>query len=207
MNRLSVLIFGSVGVLLVTAMILVVMPYVQFMVVEPEEGLAPYTVEQARGRDVYVSLGCVYCHTQQPTDRVFAPDSERGWGRPSTPGDYVYDYPHQLGTMRTGPDLFNIGARQPSAGWHYAHLYNPRAVVPGSLMPAFPFLFEVKRELGPDDVKVDLPPEFAPKEGVVVAKPDAVALIAYLVGLDHTYPSQYLKYTSEQANLNNGAAQ
>ncbi|AKU98544.1 Cytochrome c oxidase subunit CcoO [Labilithrix luteola] len=205
MNRLSVIVFGSVGVLILTAMILVVMPYVQFMVVQPEEGLAPYTTEQQRGRDVYVSLGCVYCHTQQPTDRAFAPDSERGWGRPSTPGDYVYDHPHQLGTMRTGPDLFNIGARQSSAGWHYTHLYNPRAVVPGSIMPAYPFLFEVKRELGPDDVRVDLPPELAPKEGFVVAKRDAAALIAYLVSLDHTYPSRYLKYTSEQANLNSGA--
>jgi cytochrome c oxidase cbb3-type subunit 2 len=203
-NRLSVLLFGSVGVLILTALILVDMPYAQFRAVQPENGLKPYTIDQARGRDVYVSLGCVYCHTQQPTERVFAPDAERGWGRPSTPGDYAYDYPHLLGTMRTGPDLFNIGARQPSAGWHYAHLYDPRAVTPGSIMPAFPFLFEVKREAGPDDVKVELPPEHAPKEGVVVARPDAIALVAYLVSLDHTYPSQYLKYAPGPVSANAG---
>lgn len=55
--------------------------------------------------------GCVYCHSQQPRDAKLAPDASRGWGRASTPGDYAYDYPHLLGTMRTGPDLFNIGVR------------------------------------------------------------------------------------------------
>src|SRR5690606_22956171 len=94
------------------------------------------------GRQIYIANGCVYCHSQQPRDPSFASgDKDRGWGRTSVPGDYAYDTPHLLGTMRTGPDLFNIGARQPSKDWHLLHLYNPQAVVKDSIMPPYRFLF------------------------------------------------------------------
>jgi cytochrome c oxidase cbb3-type subunit 2 len=189
MNRVSVILFGSIGVLLLTSVFFVVSPYVFFKAVPAEGSLRPYTADQAAGRKVYISLGCLYCHSQQPRDPAFAPDGARGWGRPSTPGDYAYDTPHLLGTMRTGPDLFNVGARLPSAEWHLVHLFNPRAVVPESIMPAYPFLFEVKAAAGPKDVIVPLPAPFAPSAGVVVARPDARALVAYLLGLDHTYAS------------------
>ena len=104
--------------------------------IAPPEGLKPYSSAELRGRQVYISNGCVYCHSQQPRDRNLGPDAERGWGRASVPGDYFYDKPHLLGSMRTGPDLFNIGARQPSKDWHLGHLYQPRAFVPGSIMPS-----------------------------------------------------------------------
>jgi cytochrome c oxidase cbb3-type subunit 2 len=105
------------------------------------------------------------------------------------PADYVYDKPHLLGSMRTGPDLFNIGARQPSKDWHLGHLYQPRAYVPGSIMPAYPYLFVVKDVAESDEQVVTIPPGHGPGGGrVVVATPDALDLVKYLQGLDHTYP-------------------
>jgi cytochrome c oxidase cbb3-type subunit II len=191
-NRVSVFIFGGAGVLVVTSMVVVVTPYAQLGAIPPESKLPYYTKAQARGRELYVSLGCMYCHSQQPRDRAFAPDESRGWGRAPTPGDYARDYPHQLGTMRTGPDLFNIGARQPSRDWHLTHLYQPRAVVPSSIMPSFPFLFVEKPTAAPSDVVVKGAERWATPGSVVVATQDALDLTDYLRGLDHTYPSDVL---------------
>jgi len=179
---------GAMVSLAVATAALVVLPYVQVRDLTPPEGLKPYTSAQQRGRDVYIANGCVYCHTQQPRDRNLGPDHERGWGRASVPGDYVYDKPHLLGSMRTGPDLFNIGARQPSKDWHLGHLYQPRAYVPGSIMPSYPYLFETKAAAEPGDEVVKLPPGQGPAGKVVVARPEALDLVKYLQGLDHTYP-------------------
>ena len=179
---------GAMVSLAVATAALVVLPYMEVRDIAPPEGLKPYTSAQQRGRDVYIANGCVYCHTQQPRDRNLGPDHERGWGRASVPGDYVYDKPHLLGSMRTGPDLFNIGARQPSKDWHLGHLYQPRAYVPGSIMPSYPYLFETKAAAEPGDEVVKLPPGHGPAQGVVVARPEALDLVKYLQGLDHTYP-------------------
>ncbi len=167
---------------------LVVVPYMQVKKVEPSPGLKPYTSEQLRGRAVYISNGCVYCHSQQPRSQNQAPDFQRGWGRASVAGDYYYDTPHLLGTMRTGPDLMNIGARQPSVDWHLGHLYQPRAYVPGSNMPSYPFLFEVKDKADEGEKVVNLPGSYAPEGKVVVATPEAMELVSYLLSLDRTYP-------------------
>ena len=179
---------GAMVSLAVATAALVVLPYMEVRDITPPEGLKPYTSAQQRGRDVYIASGCVYCHTQQPRDRNLGPDHERGWGRASVPGDYVYDKPHLLGSMRTGPDLFNIGVRQPSKDWHLGHLYQPRAYVPGSIMPAYPYLFETKAAAEPGDEVVKLPPGHGPAGKVVVARPEALDLVKYLQGLDHTYP-------------------
>lgn len=194
MNPILLYALGGASVLAFTSVVLVVAPYAQLGSTPAESKLVPYNTEEAKGRDVYVSLGCVYCHSQQPRDPSFGPDGVRGWGRPSTPGDYAYDYPHQLGTMRTGPDLFNIGARQPSRDWHLAHLYQPRAVVPGSIMPSYPFLFERKSSAGPGEIAVAVPGEN--KGGVIFAKPEALQLVAYLRALDHTYVSDTIPRTT-----------
>lgn len=180
---------GAMVALAVATAALVVLPYVQVHDIKPPPGLKPYTDQQLRGRDIYVANGCVYCHSQQPRDRNLGPDAIRGWGRPSVPGDYVYDKPHLLGTMRTGPDLFNIGARQPSKDWQLGHLFQPRAYAPESIMPAYPFLFRVKDVADKEDVVVRLPPIYAPPGKVVVATQDALDLVTYLIGLDHTYPA------------------
>jgi cytochrome c oxidase cbb3-type subunit 2 len=188
MNRMLTIVIGSLIMLAMATLVLVALPYRQLNEVSPPEKLAPYTLAQLRGRSTYVSMGCVYCHSQQPRPASFGADALRGWGRASVPADYVYDYPHLLGVSRTGPDLFNIGARQPSADWHLAHLYQPRAVTPGSVMPAYPFLFRVVGHAGPGDKVVNLPPAFAPASGVVVATQDALDLVDYLTSLNHTYP-------------------
>ena len=181
---------GALVMIAIATLLLVVIPFIQLKDVKPPKGLKPYTTAQLRGREEYIRQGCLYCHSQQPRDRRQAPDGERGWGRPPVAGDYYYDRPHLLGTMRTGPDLMNIGARQPSLDWHLGHLYQPRAYVPASIMPPYPFLFDVKETADPGERLVALPPGFAPTGMVVVAQPRALDLAAYLIALDRTsYPA------------------
>ncbi|HPN02350.1 MAG TPA: cbb3-type cytochrome c oxidase subunit II [Methylotenera sp.] len=184
------LVVGALVIIAISILALVIMPYVQLKPIKAPDALKPYTDLQAKGRQVYMSLGCVYCHSQQPRDPKFASaDEKRGWGRASTAADYAYDDVHLLGTMRTGPDLLNIGARQPSQDWHLGHLYQPRAYMPGSIMPAYPFLFiERKGEAKLGDVVVNLPPAYKKPGITIVATTDAVNLVEYLKSLDRTYP-------------------
>jgi cytochrome c oxidase cbb3-type subunit II len=183
------LVIGALSALGVAVAVLVGFPYFLLRDVAPPAALKPYTAQQLRGRAVYVSNGCIYCHSQQPRDPAQAPDVSRGWGRPSVAADYVYDRPHLLGTSRTGPDLFNIGARQPSEDWQLGHLYQPRAYTKGSIMPAFPFLFAVHQgPPAPGEKVINLPPQYARVNETVVATQEATDLVAYLLSLDHTYP-------------------
>lgn len=184
------LVVGTMVILSVATALLVVMPYLLLKDTKPPAQLAPYTDTQRLGRQSYIANGCVYCHSQQPRDIAQAPDALRGWGRASVAADYAYDTPHLLGTMRTGPDLLNIGARQPSRDWHLGHLYAPRAYTPGSIMPSYPYLFEVREgEAKPGEVVVNLPPSHARPGQVVLAKPEAMALVDYLIALNRTYPA------------------
>jgi cytochrome c oxidase cbb3-type subunit 2 len=188
MNKVLTIIIGALIMLAMATLVLVALPYRQLKDELPPEQLKPYTIAQLRGRDTYVSMGCVYCHSQQPRAATLGPDGLRGWGRAPVSADYVYDYPHLLGVSRTGPDLFNIGARQPSVDWHLTHLYQPRSVTPGSVMPAYPFLFKVVGHPAPGEKVVTLPPPYAPPGGQVVATQEALDLVAYLTSLNHTYP-------------------
>jgi len=189
MNRYRVIFLGALATVLFAFFVLVGVPHLQLLSVEPPPGLRAYADSELAGRRVYVSLGCLYCHSQQVRSAAFGSDNARGWGRASYPEDYAYDYPHLLGTMRTGPDLMNIGVRQPSRAWHYAHLYAPRAVTPGSVMPAFPFLFVVRDQAQMGDEIVDLPAGVGPARKVVVAGPKARALVSYLLAMKHDYPA------------------
>lgn len=182
------LVSGAMVTLALATSALVVVPYLQTSDVQPLPGLKPYTSAELRGREVYIANGCIYCHSQQPRARSFAPDLGRGWGRATVAADYVYDSPHLLGTMRTGPDLMNIGVRQPSAQWHLGHLYQPRAFVKDSTMPSYPFLFEVKDKADKGEVVLSLPLGYAPEHKVVVARPEAEDLVKYLLSLDRSYP-------------------
>lgn len=182
------LLSGAMVTLALATATLVVIPYVQLSSVEPSEGLKPYTAAQLRGRQHYIENGCVYCHSQQPRSQSQAPDFQRGWGRAPVAGDYYYDSPHLLGTMRTGPDLLNIGARQPSEDWQLGHLYQPRAYVADSIMPSYPYMFDIKDKAEPGDKVVSLPPGYAPLDKIVVAKPEALDLTQYLLSLNRTYP-------------------
>jgi len=107
---------------------------------EPIEGLKPLTALEVEGRDIYIREGCSVCHTQQI--RPFRAETER-YGHYSVAGEFVYDYPFLWGSKRTGPDLARVGGRYSDA-WQRMHLYDPRSVVPESIMPAFPWLFENK---------------------------------------------------------------
>jgi cytochrome c oxidase cbb3-type subunit II len=185
--RSFVFFFGVLATLLLGWAALVGIPDIMISEVRPPEELERYTAKQLYGRQIYIREGCVYCHSQQVRPEGFGADQERLWGRPSVPADYVYDWPHLLGTMRTGPDLMNIGARQTSVSWHMEHLYDPRLVVEGSIMPPYPWLFEVKRSAGPDEYVLDLPEDRVPEGMVVVATREAEALVEYLLSLDRTY--------------------
>ncbi|PHV04655.1 cytochrome-c oxidase [Janthinobacterium sp. BJB412] len=183
---------GAMVTLAMATSAMVVVPFMQLKDVPAPAALKPYTGQQLRGRDIYVGNGCMTCHTQQPSSTgAGRADAQRGWGRPSVAADYHYDAPPLLGTMRTGPDLFNIGARQPSADWHLGHLFQPRAYVADSNMPAFPFLFEVKDKsaVTSADRVVVLPAGTVGYDQAVVARPEALDLVAYLTGMNHTYPA------------------
>lgn len=132
------------------------------------------------GRVIYLREGCGYCHTQFVRDLPL----DRPYGRGTVAADYANEDPPLPGSERTGPDLSNVAARQPSHTWHLLHLFNPRAVVPQSVMPGFPWYFEIKAAGAAGDVVVPVPPRFVPAEGqVVVARPEAQALVAYLLSL------------------------
>jgi cytochrome c oxidase cbb3-type subunit 2 len=188
-NKYLSIFAGALGTVAFAFLVLVFVPRLQLSGVAAPPALAPYTDSTLVGRRAYVSLGCLYCHSQQVRAPGFGSDQARGWGRASFPEDYAYDRPHQLGTMRTGPDLMNIGVRQPSRDWHLAHLYQPRAMTPGSLMPSFAFLFRAKDRAEMGDEIVTLPPGFGPTGKVVVASPEARALVSYLVSMKHEYPA------------------
>lgn len=110
----------------------------QAQVVKPLPGVVPYPPLQLAGRDVYVREGCYNCHSQMIRTLRF--ETAR-YGHYSLAGESVYDRPFQWGSKRTGPDLARVGGRY-SDDWHRVHLTDPRAVVPESNMPGFPWLAE-----------------------------------------------------------------
>ena len=156
-----------------------------------DKGLSP---QERRGLAVYIANGCVACHTQQ----VRNIEMDKTWGsRPSIPADFYFSKrrmnslqqsPSLLGSERTGPDLTNVGQRLPAAAWQYTHLFNPRAVVPESIMPAFPWLFEIKKVVDSSkDMIVNVPDDFKKDiQGTIVATQEAQDLVAYLLSLQQT---------------------
>lgn len=189
MTRICVLLMGALATVIFALVILVILPSSLLSHVEAPPQLKRPNQQELLGRQIYISNGCIYCHTQQVRDAEITADVSSGLGnRASVPADYVYDAPNLLGTMRTGPDLFNVGVRLPDSNWHLLHLYQPRALVPWSIMPAFPFLFEHKPKAEKGDKVLKVPAAYAPKQGVVVITPEAEALVAYLTSLRHDYP-------------------
>jgi cytochrome c oxidase cbb3-type subunit I/II len=97
----------------------------------------PYTPLELQGRDIYIREGCVGCHSQMI--RPFRSETER-YGEYSKAGEFVYDHPFLWGSKRTGPDLHRVGGKYPHA-WHYMHMMEPQTISPGTIMPAYPWLF------------------------------------------------------------------
>jgi len=193
MNRSLLIYLGVLFTVVFSLSGLVLVPDWQFRGIGPfevEEGIfypQPLSGPPASGREVYIDLGCVYCHSQQVRPEGFGADISRGWGnRRTVMRDYLFEPRNLTGTMRTGPDLANIGARQPSRDWHQLHLYNPRITSPGSNMPPHPFLFET----GGDETKLPRGATMLPAEwrspGVVYIFPTARGrfLADYLLSLN-----------------------
>ena len=104
--------------------------------IEKVDGVRPYSPLELAGRDIYVREGCYLCHSQMI--RPFRDEVER-YGHYSLAAESMYDHPFQWGSKRTGPDLARVGGKY-SNNWHTLHMTDPRAVVPESVMPAYPFL-------------------------------------------------------------------
>ncbi|MGY6553354.1 MAG: cytochrome-c oxidase, cbb3-type subunit II [Wenzhouxiangella sp.] len=166
-------------------------------IVQPADGVKPYSALRLAGYDVYVSEGCYNCHSQQI--RPFRSETER-YGHYSVAGEFVYDRPFQWGSKRTGPDLARVGGRY-SDEWHYLHMVDPRAVVPESNMPAYPWLAErlvngaqverrmrALKRLGHPYTEEDI----ASAAAAVQGKTEMDALIAYLQGLGTQWTGQRL---------------
>jgi cytochrome c oxidase cbb3-type subunit 2 len=114
--------------------------------IEKVEGMRPYSPLELAGRDIYIREGCYVCHSQMI--RSLRDEVER-YGHYSLAAESMYDHPFQWGSERTGPDLARVGGKY-SDEWHQAHIQNPRAVVPESVMPGYPFL--ARRELDYRDI-------------------------------------------------------
>ncbi|TWB21945.1 cytochrome c oxidase cbb3-type subunit 2 [Nitrospirillum amazonense] len=104
--------------------------------IERVGGVRPYTPLEQMGRNIYIREGCYVCHSQQI--RTFRDEVER-YGPYSLAAESMYDHPFQWGSKRIGPDLARVGGKY-SNDWHVAHLKDPRAVVPESIMPTYAFL-------------------------------------------------------------------
>lgn len=198
MNRMTVIVIGAFLTFLTSWVGLVAYPYLKlgrFMPVTDEAtgdvNPPPLSGMAVMGQRAYASAGCIYCHSQQVRQIGIGSDLARGWGsRPTVARDYMRERPAFLGTMRTGPDLANIGARQPSAKWHHQHLYQPAVVSPGSIMPSFRYLYRTQKIQGQRSAQaIDLlPPDIPPAGYEVVPSHEAEALVAYLLSLNRNYP-------------------
>jgi cytochrome c oxidase cbb3-type subunit II len=197
MNNGRFLFLGIFGTFALGWLCMAVIPQTQMGTLQPqvnEEAGEVYPVNvaglAAQGRQVYAANGCNYCHSQQIRSRHTSADIDRGWGaRRTVARDYIYETPAFIGTMRNGPDLANIGQRQKSREWHYQHLYDPRSLVPNSIMPPFRFLFEKRKIVGERSADaLNLTGENAVEEGYeVVPGSDAKALVGYLLSLDRSH--------------------
>jgi len=192
---------GLLGVLIAivisfSAIIEIIPLFSQASVVEPVEGMKPRNALQLAGQNIYVAEGCYGCHSQQI--RPFVDETLR-YGHYSLAGESVYDRPFQWGSKRTGPDLARVGGRY-SDEWHEIHLIDPRALVPESNMPGYPWLAEtpvdieqtyksmkVLRMLGHPYSDEDL----AGVADALSGKTDLDALVAYLQNLGTAVSRRY----------------
>jgi cytochrome c oxidase cbb3-type subunit 2 len=167
MDRGMVIFVGALLTLTSSWLGLVVFPYWQLRGEQPFRKDAaddpypqPLQGKALAGMKVYQTNGCMYCHSQQVRSEHFGnwwdengqmrtgADIKRGWGlRRTVSRDYIYDNPTMLGTMRTGPDLANVGGRY-SEAWQHAHTFNPRVFNDWSIMPSFAFLYRKEPVVG-----------------------------------------------------------
>ncbi|WP_372001529.1 cytochrome-c oxidase, cbb3-type subunit II [Tistrella mobilis] len=135
-KRTGLLVILTLGTVAIGGMVEIIPLFTIETTVEAVDGVRPYTPLELAGRDIYIREGCYTCHSQQV--RPFRDEAER-YGHYSLAAESKYDHPFQWGSKRTGPDLARVGGKY-SNEWHVAHLIDPRALVPGSVMPTYAFL-------------------------------------------------------------------
>jgi cytochrome c oxidase cbb3-type subunit 2 len=145
-----ILILGVLLVISIGGLVEIVPLFYLKSTIEKVEGVRPYTPLELAGRNIYVREGCYNCHSQMI--RPLRDEVER-YGHYSLAAESMYDRPFQWGSKRTGPDLARVGNKY-SDEWHKDHLNDPRAVVPGSIMPGYPWL--EKNELDTAGIAQDL---------------------------------------------------
>ncbi|MBM1170821.1 cytochrome-c oxidase, cbb3-type subunit II [Microvirga arabica] len=131
-----ILVLGVLIVISIGGLVEIVPLFYLKSTIEKVEGIRPYTPLELAGRNIYVREGCYNCHSQMV--RPLRDEVER-YGHYSLAAESMYDRPFQWGSKRTGPDLARLGNKY-SDDWHRDHLKDPRAVVPGSIMPSYPWL-------------------------------------------------------------------
>jgi cytochrome c oxidase cbb3-type subunit 2 len=162
--------------------------------VVPAAGVKPYAALRLAGKDIYVREGCYLCHSQMI--RALRAETQR-YGHYSIASDSVYDRPFQWGSKRTGPDLARIGGKY-SDDWQLLHLRDPRAVMPDSNMPGYPWL--AKTMVDPAEVEQKMrtlrflgdpytDADIAGAKAAVSGHTEVGALIAYLQGLGVEHPA------------------
>jgi cytochrome c oxidase cbb3-type subunit I/II len=132
------LLVGSLIMILIGSLVELIPTFMVKSNVPTIEAVKPYTSLELEGRDIYIREGCVGCHSQLV--RPFRSETER-YGEFSKSGEFVYDHPFLWGSKRTGPDLHREGGKYPDS-WHYHHMREPQSMSPGSIMPAYDWLYE-----------------------------------------------------------------
>ena len=131
------LLLASLVMILVGSLVELIPTFMVKSNVATIEAVKPYTSLELEGRDIYIREGCVGCHSQLV--RPFRSETER-YGEFSKSGEFVYDHPFLWGSKRTGPDLHREGGKYPDS-WHYHHMREPQSMSPGSIMPAYDWLY------------------------------------------------------------------
>jgi cytochrome c oxidase cbb3-type subunit II len=185
-KNIGLLMILTFVVVTIGGLVQIVPLFFQKSTTEPIEGLKPYSALQLAGRDIYIREGCYNCHSQMI--RPFRAETER-YGHFSVAGEFVYDRPFQWGSKRTGPDLHRVGGRY-SDDWHYAHMMDPRSVVPESNMPAYAWLADAPADDGTIQKKMTVlknwaghpytDEEIAQAADELQGKTEMDAIIAYL---------------------------
>lgn len=147
-----VLIIGVLIVISIGGLVEIVPLFYLKSTIEKVSGVRPYTPLELAGRNIYVREGCYNCHSQMI--RPLRDEVER-YGHYSLAAESMYDRPFQWGSKRTGPDLARVGGKY-SDEWHRDHLNAPKSVVPGTVMPAYPWLARTALDFTHirDDLKV-----------------------------------------------------
>jgi cytochrome c oxidase cbb3-type subunit 2 len=144
------LLFGALIVIAIGGLVEIVPLFFLKGTIETVDSVRPYSPLELAGRNIYVREGCYNCHSQMI--RPLRDEVER-YGHYSLAVESKFDRPFQWGSKRTGPDLARVGGKYSDA-WQLDHLNDPRSVVPGSIMPAYPWLAETSLDV--DHIAEDL---------------------------------------------------